>query len=79
MENSILDVNFTDDVQESLNYRKENIGNINDVKKPEDAEEDEKKAENTIKVVGEETADGLIITFIDNAKTLQNDSNNLHK
>ncbi len=79
MENNRLDVNFTDDVQESLNYRKENIGNINDVKKPEDAEEDEKKAENTIKVVGEETADGLIITFIDNAKTLQNDSNNLHK
>lgn len=79
MENNRLDVNFTDDVQESLNYRKENIGNINDVKKPEDAEEDEKKAENTIKVVGEETADGLIITFIDNSKTLQNDLNNLHK
>lgn len=73
MENNRLDVNFTDDTQESLNYRKENIGNINDIKK------DEKKAENAIEVVGEETADGLIITFIDNAKTLQNDPNNLHK
>ncbi len=78
MEISISDVNFIDDAPKNINPKRENIGNINDVKKPEDYENEEDK----IEVVGEETEKGFTITFIDNSnskKSLQNEPNNLHK
>lgn len=76
MKTSILDVNFVDEENEKINCYQECIGNLNDPKKTVI----NTKNKDEIKVVGEETEEGLKITFIDNSTMcLQNGSNNLHK